>query len=73
MGPKCVGCGAELAINQTGSYREIRGWEMIRAKGGAHAISLREETGRVMCRGCVERKKLNERAGISDDQTSMNV
>ncbi len=46
---------------------------MVRAKGGANAISLREETGRVMCRGCFERKRLNQRAGISDDQTAFNV
>jgi hypothetical protein len=60
----CIHCGTLLDPAAPGSYREIRGWEQVRRGGGAHAVTLREETGRVACSPCITLA----RAGISIQQ-----
>lgn len=67
----CEMCGAVVKPNQIGSYRQVSGWEKVRTGGGANAIVLRAETGKVMCGGCGERRKLNARWGVVDGQGSL--
>lgn len=38
-------------------YREVVGYEQMRSKGGANQITLRRETGKVLCSGCMSRLK----------------
>jgi len=57
--------------NRVGTYREVTGWEKVRAGGGANAIVLRQETGKLMCAGCGERRKLNARHHVSNEQESL--
>jgi hypothetical protein len=57
----CHFCG--LAVSANG-YREITGWEKVRGQGGANAVTLRDETGRVACTVCIDRLK----HGVSPDQ-----
>jgi hypothetical protein len=53
---RCVDCDEE--VRPGAFYREVIGWEKPRADGGANQITLRTETGRVRCSGCVESAKL---------------
>ncbi len=68
---KCADCGASVKPTQMGVYREVTGWEKVRGGGGANAIVLRAETGKFLCGGCGERRKLNARHGIVPGQTSL--
>ncbi len=68
---KCVDCGEPVIPGQTSSFREVLGWEKIRMHGGANAIVLRKETGKLMCSGCGERRKLNHRRGLDDGQGTL--
>lgn len=70
---RCIDCGEQVKDGLLGSYREIKGWEKVRSKGGGNAIALRKETGFVMCGGCGERRKLHDRAGITQGQTSLEM
>lgn len=38
-------------------YREITGWEKLRAQGGANHITARRETGRLACSECITRMR----------------
>lgn len=51
---RCVECGEEVNPRSRSSCREVRGWEKLRAQGGANAIRLREETGRWAHGWCVD-------------------
>lgn len=68
---KCVDCGEAVKPGATGSYREIVGWEKKRPGGGLNGIVLRKETGKLLCSGCGERRKLNHRRGIVSGQESL--
>lgn len=68
---KCADCGEPVKPNQLGAYREVSGWAKIRNKGGSNAIALREETGRMICGGCGERRKLNDRWGVHAEQGTL--
>lgn len=46
---KCCYCGNP----PDPQYREITGWEQLRAEGGANKIIARRETGRLICRQCM--------------------
>jgi hypothetical protein len=34
-------------------YQEVQGWVRVRVEGGANAIKMRHNTGRVMCIACM--------------------
>lgn len=67
----CADCDVDVKPTQMGVYREVTGWEKVRSGGGANAIILRAETGKLLCSGCGERRKLNARYGIAPGQTSL--
>jgi len=50
-------CGNMVDPSKPGSFREITGWEEVRKGGGANKITLRKETGRVVCPGCMATKQ----------------
>lgn len=52
-GGRCAVCDRPFRAAET-IMREVRGWERLRAQGGANAITRREETGRLAHRGCIE-------------------
>ena len=60
----CDLCGVRPADLR---YREVTGWEEVRAQGGANKIIARTETGRRACRDCIFRMT----HGLSIDQGSM--
>lgn len=68
---KCVDCGTAVNPNRLGVYREVAGWGKVRADGGFNTIAMKSETGKLLCSGCGERRKLNERWGIDPGQTSL--
>jgi hypothetical protein len=68
---RCCDCDAIVDPTKTGVFREVIGWEKVRMHGGANQIVLRRETGKLMCSGCGEVRKLNARRGISAGQTSL--
>ena len=47
----CDLCGTRPASD---GYREISGWEKLRAQGGANQIVARKETGQRACTNCIE-------------------
>lgn len=49
----CCYCGEPAA----GDFREVTGWEVLRAQGGANQIVGRKETGRVACQSCIRQIK----------------
>lgn len=53
----CSICGEPVDDRARGTYREITGWERVRDAGGANAITVRRETGRVACPPCIARVK----------------
>ena len=59
----CSLCGAEAPPGGH-PHREVSGWERVRAGGGLHALTDRQETGRVACGSCVAEMK----AGIPTGQ-----
>ena len=67
LGP-CTFCD-EYVRDRDAAY-PIRGWEVIRAGGGANRILARERfpAGVVAHRWCVERKTAERARGISDEQ-----
>lgn len=69
--PVCCKCGINVDPNRTGTYREVTGWEKVRQGGGANAIMLRHETGKLMCAGCGEREKLHARYHVIEGQGSL--
>lgn len=71
MKPVCWKCGEPVDPTRTGTYREVTGWEKVRKGGGANAIILREETGKLMCSGCGESMKLAARWKVVDGQESL--
>lgn len=68
---RCMDCGEWVKHNQLGSYREVKGFELLRAKGGGNAIAFRKETGSVLCGACGEKRKVQDKYGISPAQTSL--
>jgi len=64
--PCSRGCGNPIGPN---GARKITGWEQMRAQGGANQVQLREETGEVVCPGCLQEMKL----GIGEGQGSFNL
>jgi hypothetical protein len=44
-------CFCDQAVND--HYREVTGWEVRRAGGGANQIVGRKETGRFACNACI--------------------
>ncbi len=67
----CEDCGSQVKPKSLGTYREIVGWEKLRPGGGLNGIVMRKETGRLLCAGCGERRKLNARWGVVDGQQSL--
>jgi len=66
---RCEDCGKQVHPHGGGFYREVTGWEKVRgAMGGANQIVLRKETGRLLCGGCGERRKLHARMCVSPEQ-----
>ena len=67
----CDGYGREcdhlVDPNRAGVLRQITGWEVVRAEGGANAIVHRRETGRYLCREC----GTLFRAGVDPNQTAL--
>lgn len=68
---QCMDCGMVVDPNRAGTYREVTGFEKVRQGGGANAVALRRETGNLLCNGCGERRKLNDRWGVVDGQASL--
>ncbi len=68
---RCADCEAQMKPKEMGAYREVTGWEKIRPGGGLNGIVLRVETGRLLCSGCGERRKLNKRWGVDAGQQSL--
>jgi len=62
----CAFCEQPIPLGMN-SYREVRGWTQDRREGGVHALTLREDTGRVACAPCVAKVK----AGVSIDQLEL--
>lgn len=67
----CIDCGDDVKLGAAGTYREVKGWERLRQGGGANAITLRKETGALMCAVCGERRKMQSKHHISPEQTSL--
>lgn len=67
----CEDCGEFVKPGATGTYRQVIGWEKMRPGGGLNGIVLRKETGKLLCSGCGERRKLNQRRGIVPGQESL--
>jgi hypothetical protein len=67
----CIDCGLPVDPSKSGVYREVSGWEKVRMHGGANSVTLRKETGRLMCSGCGERRKLDARRGVVSGQTTL--
>jgi len=63
MRERCVFCDAEIPPGAT-SYRQVVGFEKLRARGGANSVTLRETTGFYACHPCVVVK----RSGFDDSQ-----
>jgi hypothetical protein len=57
MMQRCCDCGEPVQPGRF--YREIMGWERIRAQGGANMVTMRHETGRVRCIVCADLAKLH--------------
>jgi hypothetical protein len=55
IGAVCSVCERELEPAET-VYREVSGWERVRQQGGANAITLRRESGRLACKACIDRR-----------------
>ncbi len=71
MSMRCEDCGSTIHPGTTGSYRQIIGWEKLRPGGGLNGIVLRRETGKILCAGCGERRKLQKRMGIVEGQQTL--
>jgi hypothetical protein len=67
----CADCGIVVDPTKSGAFREVVGWEKVRMHGGANQIVLRRETGKLLCNGCGEVRKINARRGITEGQTSL--
>lgn len=48
----CEACGDEFDDRAQGTWREVRGWTVVRSQGGANAVRDRRETGRALCPRC---------------------
>jgi hypothetical protein len=68
---RCMDCGEWVKHNQLGSYREVKGFELLRAKGGGNAIAFRQETGGVLCGPCGEQRKVRDKHGVTANQTAL--
>ena len=68
---RCEDCGEPVRPDGLGTFRQVTGWEKVRGKGGANQIVLRKETGKYLCGGCGERKKLHARMNIPEGQQSL--
>jgi hypothetical protein len=68
---KCVDCGIAVKPNAMGAFREVTGWTKNRPGGGANGVILRVETGKMLCAGCGERRRLNDRWGVVNGQESL--
>jgi hypothetical protein len=68
---RCEDCGEPLNPNRNGVYREVTGWVRHRGPGGSNAVTFPVETGKLLCGGCMERRKLNDKYGIVPGQTSL--
>ena len=67
----CEDCGDPVKPGAIGTYRQVLGWEKMRPGGGLNGIVLRRETGKLLCAGCGERRKLNARRGIVEGQQTL--
>lgn len=54
-------------LTDRGVFHEVIGFEQPRSGGGTNAIVLRKRTGKVVCGGCIAKRK----AGISPDQGTL--
>jgi hypothetical protein len=67
----CEDCGEPVKPGTIGTYRELTGWEKVRPTGGANGVVLRRETGKLLCNGCGERRKMDIRRGIIPGQETL--
>ena len=68
---RCLDCNDIVDPQKVGVYREVVGWEKVKPGGGGSAAVLRKETGGLLCSGCGERRKLNDRMGLQPGQGSL--
>jgi hypothetical protein len=64
---QCEQCGESLDVRALGVGREVRGYYVNRAQGGANVITLVQRLDRWLCRGCLAARK----AGHVWDQPSL--
>lgn len=62
---KCDACGGPTT--PTLAWYQVVGYEQPRTQGGTNALALRKRTGKVICDGCIRRRK----AGIADGQQTL--
>lgn len=54
----CAFCGEPCDSGAPGVFLEVAGWAENRTRGGAHAITMRRNTGRVAHGPCMEAHKV---------------
>lgn len=64
---RCEFCDEPVLNGGVGTYYEITGWEQVREHGGANKIALRQRTGKVAHKFCMDERL----AGRSPDQGKM--
>lgn len=59
----CIDCGYG-PLDLRSCWHEVIGFERDRAQGGTNALADRKRTGKILCGGCVQRRK----SGIAPEQ-----
>jgi len=66
--PLCFFCKGIVDPDERSTYRSVKGWEGKRKRGGANAITLREETGEYAHAACISLQRSDRRQHVIPGQ-----